>query len=154
MGDISLSSGINSKTSCIAWLKTMYSASVVLKEISVWSLLHKSTGQPAYIMTYTLRDITFYALSVSACAHPPERGHEQNTWHPFLCPICTLYRGWITIRIRQEGQHIVRYLLGTLWCVWQRACAWAVVCCWTVSAHPKELISSWRMHIHIYIYIH
>jgi len=36
----------------------MYSASVVLRVTSVWSLQHQRTGQEAKVMTYTVLDFT------------------------------------------------------------------------------------------------
>ena len=50
----------------ISWINAVYSASIVLKSISVCNLLHHNIGHIAYVITYPVRNITFYALSASA----------------------------------------------------------------------------------------
>ena len=60
-------------TSYIALLNTIYSASVVLKEIYVCNVLHHNTVNPAYVITYPVHDMTFYVLSASTWDHPMEK---------------------------------------------------------------------------------
>ena len=56
----------------IIWFNAIYSASVVLKDISVCNLLNHNTGNPAYVITYPVHGMVFYALSESAWSRPPE----------------------------------------------------------------------------------
>ena len=60
-------------TSRIAWINLIYFASFVLKVISICNLLHHNTGNNAYIITYPVRNMRFYALSASAWSHPPAK---------------------------------------------------------------------------------
>ena len=53
---------INGRTSRTACDRAIYSASVVLSAISVWSLLDHIIGQPAYIITKPVLDIRLLAL--------------------------------------------------------------------------------------------
>ena len=57
-------SGITSRRACD---RAIYSASAVLRSISVWSFETKWIGQPAYIIEYSVLDITFLH-----CRHQPE----------------------------------------------------------------------------------
>ena len=50
-------------TSHISWYNEIYFASVVLESISVCNLPHHKTGHTAYVITYPIRGMTFYALS-------------------------------------------------------------------------------------------
>ena len=58
-------SPLNGRTSLAAWDSAMYSSSVVLNAISIYSLLHYNIGHPAYIITYPIRDIKCSALPAS-----------------------------------------------------------------------------------------
>ena len=71
-------------TSRIATDNAMYSASVVLKAISVCNLLPQNIGQPAYEMTKPVRDKTDSGLVVSPLLNPPAK--SASTWHsrPFV----------------------------------------------------------------------
>ena len=69
--DTSFINSIKGMTLRIYSINAMYSASVVLKFISVCNLLHHITEQTVYVITYTICDMTFYALSESDLAHPP-----------------------------------------------------------------------------------
>ena len=51
-------------TSCIACINATPHppASIVLKAISVYNLLHNNTGHIAYVITYPVRNMKFYSL--------------------------------------------------------------------------------------------
>ena len=67
---INATKGITLRISC---LNVVYSSSVVLKTICIYNLLHHNTGHPAYVITYPIFNMTFYALSESDWAHPPSK---------------------------------------------------------------------------------
>ena len=50
----------------IAWLNMIYYASILIKAIYTYNLLHHNTGHPAYVITYTECDMSFYALLESS----------------------------------------------------------------------------------------
>ena len=66
INDTSFINAIKIITLRIAWLNAIYSANVLIKDISICNLLHDNTGHPAYIITYPVRNMTFSALSASA----------------------------------------------------------------------------------------
>ena len=80
----SLVSAIKGIMLIIAWPNVIYSASVVIKPISVCNLLHHNTGHPAYVITYTIRDMEFSALLASSWAHPPAKVGIYVTIDAFL----------------------------------------------------------------------
>ena len=49
----------------ISWFNAIYSDSILLKEISIYNLLHHNTGHPVYMITYLIRDMKISALSAS-----------------------------------------------------------------------------------------
>ena len=59
-------SAIKGITSRITWLNATYSASVVLKSVSVYNLLHNNNGNPTYLITYPVQDIPFFSLLASS----------------------------------------------------------------------------------------
>ena len=68
---ISLRSSISGIASLTAYDNPVYSASVVLSEISVWSWDFDTIGQPAYIMMYPCLDRTeSTSLSYFLCQFP------------------------------------------------------------------------------------
>ena len=64
---------IGGKTSSKAHDNAMYSASAVLRAIYVCNELRQYMGQFAYMMTISVRDITFSASLDSACFQPPAK---------------------------------------------------------------------------------
>ena len=56
----------------ITCLNKMYYDYVLLKVIYICNLLHHNTVHTAYVITYTVRGITFDVLSESAWVHPLE----------------------------------------------------------------------------------
>ena len=60
-------------TSLIAWDRAMYSDSVVLKYISVCSLLHYVRGHPSFIITNPVLDRTHSGLVWSPDDQPPAK---------------------------------------------------------------------------------
>ena len=63
--------GISSLVACD---KAMYSASVVLSDISVYSLLAQAIGHPEYLITYPVLDLTEIGSSESSL----EYAHETS----------------------------------------------------------------------------
>ena len=62
----------------IDWINTRYSASMILKVITFCNQLHHSTGHPAYVSTYPIRDMKFSVLSASTWSHPPSKLASTN----------------------------------------------------------------------------
>ena len=67
------------RTSCIAIERAMYSASVVLSAISVFSLLRQKIGHPAYEMKNPVQDKTTSGFADVSVVHPPAK--STSTWH-------------------------------------------------------------------------
>ena len=63
---------------------TMYSASTVLKAISVWSLLHQPMGKQTYLIKNLVHDVTFSVLLALACDHPPAKSALTKHSKPSL----------------------------------------------------------------------
>ena len=57
----SLINAIKGITLRISWINAVHEASGLLEEIYVCNLLHHNTGHPAYVMTYTIHGMEFYA---------------------------------------------------------------------------------------------
>ena len=68
-----ISSIVSSNTSHKADVNEMYSASEVLRAVSVCNDLCQYMGQFAYMMTIPVRDITFSELLESAWCQPPAK---------------------------------------------------------------------------------
>ena len=94
-----------SLSNCFKWissrhavLSAMYSLSVVLRAISVCSLLAHSIGQPKYRITYPDRLTTDAGLSASSEFHIPtyrrnRRRHSSRVWSEIcLVSLSCLYR--------------------------------------------------------------
>ena len=57
-------------TLCTTWINAINFSSVALTAISFCNLLHHNTGNPAYVITYPVRDMEYSELSESAWYHP------------------------------------------------------------------------------------
>ena len=60
INDTSFINSIKSITSRIGWFKFIYSAFVVIKVIYVCNLLYHNNGNPAYVITYPVHNMTFF----------------------------------------------------------------------------------------------
>ena len=95
---------INSR---IYLINTMYSASVVLKVVFVCNFLHHSTGNPAYIITYPVRDMKLY-MHYRHLLEPinHKSWHIYSTWWIFPYSDWKLRRVRLTVDLSLVNPHM------------------------------------------------
>ena len=71
--ETSFKNDMNGNTSHIDQIKSIYSASIIPREISVCILLNQNTGHPAYIIIYPVQAMPLSTFQESYWSHTPEK---------------------------------------------------------------------------------